>query len=136
MRNFQGIIFIWIWIYGGDFQICISVPLVMVSSNLSYKMFRIWFYINFTLWFMKLFRQIPTIQMFDHTIACYDNWFNLVVFILIFLVFFGFCTIACYYYLLACLLLFEMRLHFTEPISIKKSRENFSSDALFNCIFH
>ena len=25
---------------------------------------------------MNLFRHIPTIQMFDHTIAYYDNWFN------------------------------------------------------------
>ena len=28
MRNFQGIVFIWAQTYKGDFQICVSVPLI------------------------------------------------------------------------------------------------------------
>ena len=50
---------------------------------------------TFTLWFMNIFRHIPTIQMFDHTIAYYDNWLNFIVSIVIFLASFSFCTIAC-----------------------------------------
>ena len=53
------------------------------------------FYINFTLWFLNLFRHVSNIQMFNHTITYHDNWFNFVVSVLIFLIFVGSCTTAC-----------------------------------------